>query len=175
MLGANSKLQSITSMALIADPKAHNFGADKRALKVPVFQKDSPIAASVSEAILTLSENEKLKQLEAQWFTPSKECLASQTTITNDNLNWQSFWGLYAFSGITSTICCLLFFIHRFYQRRHQVKEGYSTTNHEDLSIELVKLVDDQLDGHSNMATNNQLLEPVVISDVSSYRNPHLS
>ncbi|CAK9148186.1 unnamed protein product [Ilex paraguariensis] len=81
-----------------------------------VFQKGSPIVKDVSQAILTLSENGRLEQLETKWFTASPKCLNSQTPDTIDSLSWQSFWGLYLFSAFISTICYLLFATHQSYK-----------------------------------------------------------
>ncbi|XP_074362122.1 glutamate receptor 2.7-like [Apium graveolens] len=71
-----------------------------------VFQKGSPIARDVSEAILIISENGVLEGLEKKWFPSSTNCSA----ITNtDNLTIESFWGIYLISGVTSTACLLIF------------------------------------------------------------------
>ncbi|PSS24600.1 Glutamate receptor 2.7 like [Actinidia chinensis var. chinensis] len=99
-----------------------------------VFQKGSPIAADFSEAILTLKENGTLKQLETKWFDPNKtECLAKQTTSTTNSLSYRSFWGLYLFSGVTSTLCYLFFCIHGCYKSQDKIYAGDSTTNNESL------------------------------------------
>ncbi|KAA8515169.1 hypothetical protein F0562_018348 [Nyssa sinensis] len=91
-----------------------------------VFQKGCPMATHVSEAILKLSENGKLKELEEELFASSSdsECSNSQTSRNNDSLSLESFWGLYLLSGATSTICFLLFIIHLIKDyRRHQVAQ----------------------------------------------------
>ncbi|XP_074357247.1 glutamate receptor 2.5-like [Apium graveolens] len=72
------------------------------------FQKGSPIARDVSEAILIISENGVLKGLERKWFPSSKNCSASTNT---DSLTIESFWGIYLISGATSTICLLIFIV----------------------------------------------------------------
>ena len=89
---------------------------DKITLSMQVFQKGSPIVKDVSQAILTLSENGRLEQLETKWFTPSQKCLNSQTPDKIDSLSWQSFWGLYLFSAFISTIFYLLFATHQSYK-----------------------------------------------------------
>ncbi|XP_059638917.1 glutamate receptor 2.7-like [Cornus florida] len=76
-----------------------------------VFQKGSGLAAIVSEAILKLSENGRLKELEKVLFTPSSECSNSQTTNDNYSLSIQGFLGLYLISAGTSTICLLLYLL----------------------------------------------------------------
>ncbi|MBA0569618.1 hypothetical protein Golob_003337 [Gossypium lobatum] len=76
-----------------------------------MFHKDSPIAMDFSKAILTLSENGKLKELEEKWFAPSPECSTGVTDNQTERLRLHSFWGLYIFAGATSTICFFLFII----------------------------------------------------------------
>ncbi|KAF9683638.1 hypothetical protein SADUNF_Sadunf04G0034700 [Salix dunnii] len=77
-----------------------------------VFQKGSPIAADVSKAILNLSEDGELIDLEVKWFSESQECPSNATNndITG-SLSLQSFWGIYTITGATSTICFLLFLV----------------------------------------------------------------
>ncbi|XP_059639017.1 glutamate receptor 2.8-like [Cornus florida] len=70
-----------------------------------VFQKGSPIATNVSEAILRLLEDGTLKRLEDEYFAPSSDCSNFQTTKSNGSLSLQNFWGLYVFYVATSTIC----------------------------------------------------------------------
>ncbi|WOG88184.1 hypothetical protein DCAR_0207418 [Daucus carota subsp. sativus] len=70
------------------------------------FQKGSPIARDASEAILTISENGVLKSLERKWFPSSKNCSASTNM---DSLTIESFWGIYLISGVTSTVCLIIF------------------------------------------------------------------
>ncbi|XP_050223519.1 glutamate receptor 2.7-like [Mercurialis annua] len=76
-----------------------------------VFQRGSPLRADVSKAILKLSENGTLKDLEKKWFAPSSECTGNANDNENESLSLKSFWGLYLISGATSTICLLLFLI----------------------------------------------------------------
>ncbi|KAK7306587.1 hypothetical protein VNO77_44536 [Canavalia gladiata] len=70
-----------------------------------VFQKGSPMAKDFSEAILTLAENGRLKALEDQWLTPSKECSNNSTSPETESLTLNNFWGLYIICATISTIC----------------------------------------------------------------------
>ncbi|KAA8515174.1 hypothetical protein F0562_018353 [Nyssa sinensis] len=89
-----------------------------------VFPKGSHVATNVSKAILKLSENGTLKELEEDLFASSPECSNSQTTRNDDSLSLESFLGLYLLSGATSTICFLLFIIHLLKNyRRHRVAQ----------------------------------------------------
>ncbi|KAL6991152.1 hypothetical protein U1Q18_009271 [Sarracenia purpurea var. burkii] len=107
------------------------------------FQKGSPIAADFSEAILTISENGQLKQLETRWFHSIKECSDNGTKSTNDSLSFKSFWGLFLFSGVTSTLCYILFSIFQFHRRHRRPYDGDSTINNNDYSVnkKVVKLL----------------------------------
>ncbi|KAA8515176.1 hypothetical protein F0562_018355 [Nyssa sinensis] len=89
-----------------------------------VFPKGSHMATNVSKAILKLSENGTLKELEEDLFASSPECSNSQTTRNDDSLSLESFLGLYLLSVATSTICFLLFIIHLLKNyRRHRVAQ----------------------------------------------------
>ncbi|KAF7840356.1 glutamate receptor 2.7-like [Senna tora] len=72
-----------------------------------MFQKGSPVVKDVSKAILELSEKGELKNLEAKWLYSSNECSNNTGSKNTESLKLGSFWVLYAFSGITSTICVL--------------------------------------------------------------------
>ncbi|KAL5575315.1 hypothetical protein UlMin_017014 [Ulmus minor] len=93
-----------------------------------VFQKGSPIAIDVSEAILKLSENGNITLLEKKWLTPSDECSTMTNTNETQSLSLKSFWGIYLISGATSTIGFLLslFRLQRSY-RRQQANGGNQT------------------------------------------------
>ena len=106
-----------------------------------VFQKGSPIAEDFSQAILTLTENGMLEQLETKWFTPSPTCLNSQTPDKGDRLSWKSFWGLYLFSALTSTICYLLFAIHQSYARHPEAYGRLLTWDYKSMLKKLAGLV----------------------------------
>lgn len=88
-----------------------------RELIVPymqAFQKGSPLARIVSKAILELSENGTIKELETKWLTPKKECwLTNGTNNETESMSLKSFWGIYVMSGATSTICFLLALIRQ--------------------------------------------------------------
>ncbi|KAE8673391.1 Apoptosis inhibitory protein 5 isoform 1 [Hibiscus syriacus] len=90
-----------------------------------VFQKGSPIARDFSRAILRLSEDGTLKSLEEKWFAPSPDCSANITDSSKtDSLSIHSFWGLFVISGVTSTICLLLFVAHLMNKYWHHQEEN---------------------------------------------------
>jgi ionotropic glutamate receptor len=87
-----------------------------------IFQKGSPLARDFSKAILSLSENGKLKVLEDEWLTPMDECSSNITSNSTQTLSLQSFWVLYLISFVTSTICFLLSLIN--FQNHQHAYEG---------------------------------------------------
>ncbi|KAJ6766996.1 IONOTROPIC GLUTAMATE RECEPTOR [Salix purpurea] len=101
-----------------------------------VFQKGSPIAADVSKAILNLSEDGKLKDLEVKWFHASRECPSNATNndITG-SLSLQSFWGIYTITGATSTICFLLFLVQLLKNYNKQEVRGRRNATPGDKSV----------------------------------------
>ncbi|XP_059663819.1 glutamate receptor 2.7-like [Cornus florida] len=103
-----------------------------------VFQKGSPIAADVSEAILSLSENGKLRILEEDLFTSSLNCTNTETNQT-DSLSLQSFWGLYLISGGTSTLC-FLYFLFRLVKNYRRHEGNMSTPAHNGVWGKTVEL-----------------------------------
>ncbi|GAB4831362.1 hypothetical protein Ancab_005375 [Ancistrocladus abbreviatus] len=102
-----------------------------------VFPKGSPLVADVSKAILKLSENGVLQQLEGKWFSPPLDCALSNTNTDVESLNIQVFWVLYLFSGATSLTCFLLFFIRLLKSYRAQESK---IGNGGSLGEKLVKL-----------------------------------
>ncbi|CAA0823642.1 Glutamate receptor 2.7 [Striga hermonthica] len=70
-----------------------------------VFQKGSPITEDVSRAILTLSENGNLKELELEYFSPTRKCV--QNADMMDNLSWESFWhSSFSLLGLLQFVTC---------------------------------------------------------------------
>ncbi|KAB5560667.1 hypothetical protein DKX38_005624 [Salix brachista] len=101
-----------------------------------VFQKGSPIAADVSKAILNLSEDGELRDLEVNWFSASRECPSNATNndITG-SLSLQSFWGIYTITGATSTICFLLFLAQLLKNYNKQEVKGRRNATPGDKSV----------------------------------------
>ncbi|OIT03776.1 PREDICTED: glutamate receptor 2.9-like [Nicotiana attenuata] len=89
-----------------------------------VFQKGSPLARDVSEAILTLTQDGTLNSLEERWFALSRNCDNVDASNETESLTLGSFWGLYLVSGATSTVC-LLFFIWRLCRKSRQHSQAY--------------------------------------------------
>ena len=83
-----------------------------------MFQKGSPFARDFSKAILQLSEEGELTNLESKWLSQSNQCTNSSSSNDTQSLKLESFWVLFVISGVTSTICLLFSIIQSqgFYQ-----------------------------------------------------------
>ncbi|CAI9783706.1 unnamed protein product [Fraxinus pennsylvanica] len=87
------------------------------------FQKNSPIARDVSEAILTLMEDGKLKRLKNKWFDSPDSCSNSDAGLETERLSLKSFWGLYLVSTAISTFCFLIFVLRLLKKKFKDSKE----------------------------------------------------
>ncbi|XP_012091712.1 glutamate receptor 2.9 isoform X1 [Jatropha curcas] len=100
-----------------------------------VFQKGSPITADVSKAILQLSENGQLRDLESEWISRPSECSSDAADSETESLSVENFWGLYVISGATSTFCFLLCLIHLLNKYCHYQKEEQGNASPSDGSV----------------------------------------
>ena len=114
------------------------------------FQKGSPIVKDFSEAILKLSEDGTLKDLEERWLTPSRQCPTDQTSNVTNPLSIQSFWGLYLISVAISTICFLLSLIPLLKNYRHdqEAYQGNATASFRSVWNKVVGLAKYFYNGH---------------------------
>ena len=75
-----------------------------------VFPKDSPLIADFSKAILELTEDGTLNDLEEKWFSLSMNtCPATAKDRIRESLGLESLWTLFLITGAASTIVLLLF------------------------------------------------------------------
>ncbi|PWA46481.1 glutamate receptor 5 [Artemisia annua] len=75
------------------------------------FKRDSPLATTLSVAILQLSENGKLQEIHDKWFC-KKGCSSAEGRDAEPNqLQMSSFWGLYIICGVFSLIALALFLL----------------------------------------------------------------
>uniref|UniRef100_A0A5B6ZAM6 Glutamate receptor n=1 Tax=Davidia involucrata TaxID=16924 RepID=A0A5B6ZAM6_DAVIN len=73
------------------------------------FPRDSPLAVDMSTAILTLSENGELQKIHDKWLT-RKACSSQSSQLISDQLQLQSFWGLFLICGIACFLALLIYF-----------------------------------------------------------------
>ncbi|KAL6603170.1 hypothetical protein ACP70R_043531 [Stipagrostis hirtigluma subsp. patula] len=74
------------------------------------FQRDSPLAADLSTAILQLSESGQLQRIHDEWFTRSS-CASDDSEMGATRLGLGSFWGLFLVCAIICVFALVVFFI----------------------------------------------------------------
>lgn len=110
-----------------------------------VFQKGSPILDDVSKAILKISQNGVLKELEDKWFPISSECSTSSDNHHVKRLNPKDFFALYLIYGSISVICFLCSIVTMI--RRYQATNNAIASRdwcfvHRLFNISMVEIID---------------------------------
>lgn len=93
-------------------------------ITLQAFPKDSPLAVDLSIAILTLSENGDLQRIHDKWLT-RKGCSSENKEIDSNQLQLNSFLGLFMLCGMA---CFLALLIH-FSIRMRQFIRHYNPTD----------------------------------------------
>ncbi|XVE49613.1 hypothetical protein DITRI_Ditri01bG0095800 [Diplodiscus trichospermus] len=87
------------------------------------FPRDSPLAIDMSTAILALSENGQLQKIHDQWLS-RRACSSESSETKSEQLDLQSFWGLFLICGIACIFALLVYFWLMFRQfNRHSPEE----------------------------------------------------
>ncbi|KAF2314621.1 hypothetical protein GH714_027988 [Hevea brasiliensis] len=73
------------------------------------FPRDSPLAIDMSTAILNLSENGDLHKIRDKWLT-RKACSSQSSESGSEQLQLQSFWGLFLICGIACFLALFIYF-----------------------------------------------------------------
>ncbi|KAJ9183216.1 hypothetical protein P3X46_007107 [Hevea brasiliensis] len=73
------------------------------------FPRDSPLAIDMSTAILSLSENGDLQKINDKWLT-RKVCNSQSSESGSEQLQLQSFQGLFLICGIACFLALLIYF-----------------------------------------------------------------
>ncbi|KAL6196321.1 hypothetical protein ACLB2K_031936 [Fragaria x ananassa] len=83
-----------------------------------VFPIGSPLIPDVSQAILNLTEGEKIMNIEEKWFKKENNCKNSGTDkLYSSSLGLESFWILFLIAGVASILALLIFaasFLHKY-------------------------------------------------------------
>ncbi|BAT80438.1 hypothetical protein LR48_Vigan338s001300 [Vigna angularis] len=89
------------------------------------FPRDSPFAVDMSTAILTLSENGELQRIHEKWLS-EKAC--AHRSSENEQLQLNSFKGLFLICGITCFVALLIYFLSMLHQfsKKSPIKAGPS-------------------------------------------------
>lgn len=88
------------------------------------FPKGSPLLSDISRAVLSLSEDKEMQQIETKWFN-NTGCTDSGAKVGSNRLSMGSFWGLYLITGSVSLVAVTIFFFRLLciYMRDPNVKD----------------------------------------------------
>ncbi|KAH1031057.1 hypothetical protein J1N35_043231 [Gossypium stocksii] len=101
------------------------------------FPRDSPLAIDMSTAILALSENGELQKIHDKWLSRSA-CSSEKSEDEAEQLDLQSFWGLFLICGIVCILALLVYSLLTFRQySRHCPEELDSTSRNNSFSAHL--------------------------------------
>ncbi|XP_059658211.1 glutamate receptor 2.7-like [Cornus florida] len=84
-----------------------------------VFPIGSPLIPDVSRAILKVTQEDKMVEIERKWFGDQSSCPDLNTLISSDSLGLESFWGLFIIAGIASTSALIVHISLFLYEHRH--------------------------------------------------------
>ncbi|KAF2313056.1 hypothetical protein GH714_008934 [Hevea brasiliensis] len=82
------------------------------------FPKGSPLVPDVSRAILNVTEGDKMKEIEQEWFGKQSNCPDPSSSVSSSSLSLQSFWGLFLIAGVASVSALLVFTARFVYEHR---------------------------------------------------------
>ncbi|XP_054796823.1 glutamate receptor 2.9-like [Prosopis cineraria] len=83
-----------------------------------VFPKEFPLVADISRAILNVTQGNKMKRLESEWFN-GNNCPDSKALVSSTSLGLESFWGLFLIAGLASILALIIFAVTFLYQNRN--------------------------------------------------------
>ncbi|KAG4110575.1 hypothetical protein ERO13_D13G057200v2 [Gossypium hirsutum] len=93
------------------------------------FPRDSPLAIDMSTAILALSENGELQKIHDKWLSRSA-CSSEKSEDEAEQLDLQSFWGLFLICGIACVLALFVYSLLMFRQYRRHCPEELDSTSH---------------------------------------------
>jgi len=72
-----------------------------------LFPKGSPLVSDISRAVLSLSEDKEMQEIENKWLS-STACTDSEANVNSNRFSIEIFWGLYAIMGGASLIALIM-------------------------------------------------------------------
>ncbi|KAM2995254.1 hypothetical protein FF2_042241 [Malus domestica] len=96
-----------------------------------VFPKRSPLVPDISQAVLSLTEGEKIMKIGSKWFSQESNCEDNSRIprISSNTLGLESFWGLFLIAGAASILALIIFVASFFYKHRHVLEQPDSRTS----------------------------------------------
>lgn len=97
-------------------------------LNLQVFPKHSPLVPDLSQAVLNVTEGEKIMSIENKWFSQDSKCEDNSTNprVSSNSLGLESFWGLFLIAGMASILALMIFLASFMYTHRHVLKQSDS-------------------------------------------------
>ncbi|KAK3036298.1 LOW QUALITY PROTEIN: hypothetical protein RJ639_031270 [Escallonia herrerae] len=124
------------------------------------FSKGFPHLRDINEALLNVSENGMLRQLEKEYIM-SEKCVESElSTDENGSLSLQSFWVLFVLTGGTSTVALTIYVVVGFKKRCTRMLD-----KHESVCTSVMAVV-------TNMWHQRRMFSRTVQDAESPIRNP---
>ncbi|XP_057460066.1 glutamate receptor 2.7-like [Actinidia eriantha] len=87
-----------------------------------VFPKGSPLVSEISRAVISMTEGDKILEMERMWFGKDSCTLKEMDSITSSSLTLQSFQGLFAITGCVTVLCLLVYVAQYIYENRDILK-----------------------------------------------------
>ncbi|XP_073014438.1 glutamate receptor 2.9-like [Typha latifolia] len=134
-----------------------------------VFPKGSPLVPDVSRAILTVTQSNKMVQFEKMLYKNQSCANWGDTTVTSSNLNFNSFWGLFLITGVSSTFALFVFAVLFLRAHRHILMNDDAENSVCQKFVALAKLYD-QMDISSHASKNAEQVEPQLTTDLPDSR-----
>ncbi|CAL1399326.1 unnamed protein product [Linum trigynum] len=92
------------------------------------FRRDSPVAVDMSTAILGLSENGELERIQSKWLSRKLHCKGDQggssDVVGSDQLQLESFAGLFLLCGIACFMALAIYFCYTLYHFKKHCPGG---------------------------------------------------
>lgn len=76
-----------------------------------VFPKGSPLVADVSRAVINLTENGEMLDIQRKWSVGDPTCNGPASIVTSVSVSLQGFKGLFAITGTITSSCVLIFIV----------------------------------------------------------------
>ncbi|KAK2986065.1 hypothetical protein RJ640_011506 [Escallonia rubra] len=87
-----------------------------------VFPKGSPLVPDVSRALLSVTEGDKMVQIQKAWFGEKINCPDDAgASLASSSLSLNSFWGLFLIVGVASSIALIIFTSTLVFEHRHKL------------------------------------------------------
>lgn len=94
-----------------------------------VFPKGSPLVADVSRAVIKLTENGEMLDIQREWSIGDPTCNGPDSIVTSVSVSLQSFKGLFAITGTITSSCLLIFIASYVYKNRSSLQQILNSRN----------------------------------------------